>query len=207
VACFSLLQACGIRSAPVRLVDSREEATLAARELGYPVVLKGSGPALVHKTEAHAVITDLADETAMLPAFDSLKGRADVHDILIQPMVESGVEMLVGASFDPTFGHVIVCGSGGTQVELLRDMACRLAPLTDVTTGQMLDEVRGAALLRGFRGRPRADEAGLREIVLRISELVTVCPGILEIDLNPVIVTPHHSVVVDARIRVLAGSS
>jgi acyl-CoA synthetase (NDP forming) len=125
-----------------------------------------------------------------------------VVEIVVQSMVEPGVEMLVGASLDATFGHVVVCGSGGTNVELLRDTTCRLAPLTDVTASQMLDQVRGIALLRGFRGRPAGDEAGLREIVLRVSELVTSCPDIVEIDLNPVIVTPHHATVVDARIRV-----
>lgn len=202
VVCSSTLEACGIHAAPIRRVRSRDEAAAAARTLGYPVVLKGSGPAIVHKTEAGAIFTGLEDEASMLAAFDSLATRPDVVEVLMQPMVEAGVEMFVGASLDPTFGHVIMCGSGGTQVELLRDTTCRLAPLTDVTASQMLDEVRGTALLRGFRGRPKGDEAGLREIVLRVSELVTACPEILEIDLNPVIVTPRQACVVDARVRV-----
>jgi acyl-CoA synthetase (NDP forming) len=117
-------------------------------------------------------------------------------------MVPPGVEMIVGASFDPTFGHVLMCGSGGTQVELLRDTSCRLPPLTDETARDMLDEVRGIALVRGFRGAPPADEAGLREILLRISALVTACPDILELDLNPVIVSTTGACAVDARVRV-----
>jgi acyl-CoA synthetase (NDP forming) len=198
----ALLEASGIRTAAARLVRSRDQALAAARELGYPLALKGWGPGLLHKTEAQAVFIDLGDETSLLAVYDRLAARTDVVEIVVQSMVEPGVEMLVGASLDATFGHVVVCGSGGTNVELLRDTTCRLAPLTDVTASQMLDQVRGIALLRGFRGRPAGDEAGLREIVLRVSELVTSCPDIVEIDLNPVIVTPHHATVVDARIRV-----
>ncbi len=174
----------------------------AARQLGFPVVLKGSGPEIVHKTEARAIFTDLTDEPALLRAFHALDKRPDITQILVQPMVKGGVEMLIGATLDQTFGHVVVCGSGGTLVELLHDTSCRLAPLTERAARDMLDEVRGIALLRGFRGAPPLDEAALRELLLRVSALLTVCPDILELDLNPVIVTPTGASVVDARVRV-----
>jgi len=201
-SCSSLLEACGIAAPFTRRVQTKDQALRAATECGYPVVLKGWGPTVVHKTEAHAIFVGLEDDVTLGAAFTDLASRADIEEITLQAMVEPGVEMLVGATLDSTFGHVIVCGSGGTQVELLHDTSCRLAPLTDVAAAQMLDGIRGIALLRGFRGRPKGDEAGLTDIVLRVSELVTGCPDILEIDFNPVIVTSDRAQVVDARVRV-----
>jgi acyl-CoA synthetase (NDP forming) len=202
----ALLEACGIPTAAMRVAVSPQGAVAAARQVGFPVVLKGSGPGILHKTEAHAVYTGLADEAAVRHAFDALSRRPDVLQVFVQPMVEHGVEMLVGATFDPTFGHAILCGSGGTLVELLHDASCRLAPLTDRSARQMLDEVRGVALLRGYRGARPADEAALVDILLRVSLLLDACPEILELDLNPVVVTPEGATVVDARVRVAQRS-
>ena len=137
----------------------------------------------------------------MRDAYHVLSRNPAVLQVLVQPMVR-GVEMYVGASFDDKFGHAIVCGSGGTLVELLRDASCRLAPLTDAAVREMLDEVRGIALLRGYRGAPNADEASLRDIVLRVSALVELCPEIVELDLNPVMVSATGATAVDARIRI-----
>jgi acetate---CoA ligase (ADP-forming) len=198
----ALLDTCGIRSVPTRIVTSRADAVNTATDLGFPVVLKGSGPQVIHKTDAHAVFTHLADVPAVLRAYDELAGRADIAHVLIQPMVCGGVEMMVGATLDPLFGHVVLCGSGGTQVELLRDTTCRLAPITDVVASEMLDTIRGIALLRGFRGAAPGNESALHRIVLLVSALLDACPDISEIDLNPVIVTTTDAYVVDARIRV-----
>ncbi len=138
----------------------------------------------------------------MLAAYRQLAGRDDVEQVVVQPMVADGVEFFAGVTFDPGFGHLVVCGAGGTTVELLRDTAHRLAPLSRATVGAMLDDVRSIQRLRGFRGAPALDEAGLRDVVLRLSALVGVAPEIQEVDLNPVIVTRHGTWVVDARIRV-----
>ena len=200
-AAAALLDACGIVVAPHRVVVDAGHAVAAAGQLGYPVVLKGLGPALLHKTEAHAVHPNLPDETAVVEAFDALAGRPGVTAILVQSMVRDGVEMLIGAVRQGEFGHAVVCGSGGTLVELLRDTALRLAPVTPRGVGAMLNELRGVRLLRGFRGAPALDEAALAETVLRVSELVELCPEIAELDLNPVIVTRTGAIVVDARIR------
>jgi len=109
--------------------------------------------------------------------------------------------MLVGAVRQGAFGHAVMCGSGGTLVELMRDTALRLAPVTPRGVAAMLNELKGVRLLRGYRGAPARDEAALAEIVLRVSELVERCPDIVELDLNPVIVTRSGAAVVDARIR------
>ena len=113
-----------------------------------------------------------------------------------------GVEVLAGVTRDQTFGPLIVYGSGGTLVELLSDVAFRLHPLTDLDVAEMLDEVRGTALLRGYRGSIRRDEEALRNLLFALSALVEVCPEIREIDLNPVKVLERGIRVVDARIRV-----
>ena len=205
LAAIALMEACGIHAAPTRVVVDAAGALAAARRLGFPVVLKGAGPALLHKTEARAVITGLADESALLTAYHSLARRPDVTQVLVQPMVH-GVEMFVGATLDPSFGHLVMCGSGGTMVELLGDTSCRLAPLSERAAREMLDETRGAALLRGFRGAPPADEAAFRDVLLRTSALVQACPEITELDFNPVIVTRSGATVVDVRVRVTPGT-
>src|SRR5690606_13596094 len=140
-------------------------------------------------TEKRAVYAGLQDDAAVVEAFEALSRRPDVANVLLQPMVRGGVEMVAGAVLDPKFGHTVLCGSGGTLVELLHDTACRLTPLTDVSARQMLDETRGATLLRGFRGAPRLDEQRFVDILLRLSALVDACPSIVEADFNPVIVT------------------
>jgi acetyl coenzyme A synthetase (ADP forming)-like protein len=201
LGCDALLQACGIQTARTQVATTELEATSIARSIGYPVVLKGSGPNLLHKTEQHAVFTRLADDAAVRHAFRLLSQSSDVVQILVQPMV-AGVEMFVGANCDPKFGHAVVCGSGGTLVELVRDTSCRLAPLTEVSAREMLNELRGIALLRGYRGSPPADEDALLDVLLRISALLDICPEILELDLNPVMVSTTGATVVDARIRV-----
>ena len=110
--------------------------------------------------------------------------------------------MLVGALHDPTFGPLVVCGSGGVLVDLLADSSFRIHPLSTEDAAEMIDEVRGARLLRGYRGAPPADEAALRDVVLRVSALLSVCPEIQELDLNPVRVLASGACAVDARVRV-----
>lgn len=206
-ATAALLGACGIPAAPLRAARGPLQAVNAARALGFPVALKGAGPALLHKTEAHAVMTNLEDGPSVLRAFDELERRPGVTEILVQPMVQGGVEMFAGAILDPTFGHLIVCGRGGTEIELLDDASRRLAPLTERSAQEMLDGLRGIPLLRGFRGAPPLAETALRDIVLRVSALVEACPDIVDIDLNPIIVTATGATVVDARVRVTSSTA
>ena len=201
-AVAGILEACGIPAAPTRVVVDAAGAVAAARRVGLPAVLKGSGPELIHKTESQAVFTDLRTEEDVLRAYHALARRPDVASILVQPMIARGVEMFVGATLDSTFGPVVLCGSGGTMLELLKDTSCRLAPVTDRGALEMVEEVRGRVLLRGFRGAPPVDEAGFRDVLLRTSALVDACPEIVELDFNPVIVTATAAVTVDARIRI-----
>jgi acetate---CoA ligase (ADP-forming) len=201
--CDRLLTAFGIPTAPLRLAADPASAVAAAREIGLPVVLKAVGHAILHKTEVGGVRVDLENEVAVRAAAEEMAGRIEgLTGFLVQPMVPGGVEVIVGVVRDPTFGPLVVYGSGGTLVELLSDAAFRLHPLTDADASAMLDEVRGTALLRGYRSAPRADEAALRDLLLRVSALVEACPEVREMDLNPVKVLVRGARVLDARIRV-----
>jgi acyl-CoA synthetase (NDP forming) len=146
----------------------------------------------------------LSGEAAVLAACRDLKKRigAGLTDFVVQAMVPGGVEVIVGLTQDPTFGPVVLYGSGGTLVELVADVAFRLTPLTDRDVAAMLDEVKGTALLRGYRGGPKGDEGALKELLLRVSALVEACPEVREMDLNPVKVLGSGVRVVDARVRI-----
>jgi acetate---CoA ligase (ADP-forming) len=199
-----VLEAFGIASAiPVPAADE-DEAVSAARGLEWPVAIKAVGPAIVHKTEIGGVVLGLVDEDAVRRAFRDMARRLGtaMSGVIVQRMVPAGIEVLVGATQDPAFGPVIACGTGGTLVELFSDVVFRLQPLTDVDAAEMVNEMKGAPLLRGYRGAPQADEAALREVLLRVSALIESCPQVQEIDINPLKVLPRGVCAVDARIRV-----
>jgi acetyl coenzyme A synthetase (ADP forming)-like protein len=204
----ALLAAAGIETAASSVVKNADEAVRAAAGLGYPVALKALGPALLHKTERRAVALNLRDEAALRDAVADFRARfgADLAALLVQRMVPAGVEMIVGAMQDPLFGPLIACGSGGVLVDVLADTAFRLHPLSTSDARDMVDGLRGVRLLRGYRNAPPADEAALHGVLLRVSELVAVCPEIQELDLNPVIVLPSGACAVDVRIRVDAAA-
>jgi acetate---CoA ligase (ADP-forming) len=117
-------------------------------------------------------------------------------------MVGDGTEMLVGSVSDPVFGQVLAVGAGGVTVELTRDVATRVVPLTDADAAEMVRELATFPLLDGFRGAPTKDVVALEDVILRVAALVDRHPEVLEMDCNPVMVRPHGAVVVDARVRV-----
>jgi acetyl coenzyme A synthetase (ADP forming)-like protein len=199
-----LMAAVGVTTATARMTRSADEAVAVASVLGFPVALKAVGPLILHKTERQAVRLNLDSEKAVRQAAVDFEERfrGELTGLLVQHMVTGGVEMLVGALHDPTFGPIVVCGSGGVLVDLLADSAFRIHPVTTEDAVEMIDEIRGARLLRGYRGAPPADEAALREVVLRVSALLSICPEIQELDLNPVKVFASGACAVDVRVRV-----
>src|SRR5215471_4249062 len=202
--CEELLSAFGIATAPIRMTRDEDGAVATAGELGFPVALKAVGPTVLHKTEVGGVKLNLADEAAVREACREMrKDLGDrLTDLLVQKMVPGGVEIIAGVTYDPTFGPLVLYGAGGILVALLEDVAFRLHPLTARDAAALLEDVKSTALLRGFRGAPRADEAALIDLLLRISALVEAFPQVREIDLNPVKVLTRGIRVVDARIRV-----
>jgi acyl-CoA synthetase (NDP forming) len=202
-----LLACYGVPIAEWRLAGSPGEAGAAAGELGGPVALKAVAPRLVHKTEAGAVRLGLSGAKAVQTAAAEMAGGLAaegyaVDGFLVQRMVGEGVELLVGVVHDASFGPVIACGAGGTAVELLKDVAVRITPLTDLDAAEMVRSLATYPLLEGYRGAPKADVAALEELLLRVSALVEAHPTIAELDCNPVKVLPDGVVVVDARVRV-----
>ncbi|HEV7240718.1 MAG TPA: GNAT family N-acetyltransferase [Thermoanaerobaculia bacterium] len=201
-----LLAAININVPPAEQVASADDAIEAAIRIGCPVVLKALGPTLLHKTEAGGVVLNLTSEDAVRQAYLDLHRRLGeaMTGALVQQMIEGGVEAMIGATEQPTFGHVLAYGAGGTLVELLGDVAFRLQPLTDTDADAMVEEVRFTKLLRGFRGSDPADIAAVKDALLRLSTLLTLCPEIREIDINPLKVHEHGVVALDARVRVEA---
>jgi acyl-CoA synthetase (NDP forming) len=204
----TVLCAVGIEMAATESV-AVDEAVEAAERLGYPLVAKAVAPNLIHKSDVAGVILDLHSATEVEQAVQQLHDRmraagTELTGVLLQRQVEGGVEALVGVTTDPTFGPLVVAGLGGVLVELLKDVAFRLTPVTDIDAAEMLRALRASKLLDGYRGSAPADRAALEAVILRISALSEAVPEMLELDLNPVKVRPpgQGAVVVDARVRI-----
>lgn len=205
-----LLHAADLRLAPGVIAHSADEAAALARVFGYPIVAKLASPKAVHKTEVAGVRLHLANEHAVRTAYAELCATAQdalggsLEGILIQPMVSNGTETLVGLTQDSMFGPLVAFGLGGTQVELFRDVAFRIAPLTDRDVDEMIRSVRGFALLQGYRNKPPADLAALRDVLLKVSCLGAEVPELVELEFNPVMALPagHGCQIVDVRARV-----
>jgi acetyltransferase len=204
-----LLSAARIPTAPVKLARTAEESASLARELGFPLVLKIASPDILHKSDVGGVFLNLSSEAEVRAAFETAiqKGRAAHPDARIegchlQRMIPTGQEIILGSTRDPQFGPLIMFGSGGIDVEGLKDVTFHLTPLTVHEAEQMLDRTWAGRKLAGWRSIPPADRAAVREALLHLSELVHAHPEIAEIDINPLRVLDQGAVAVDARIRV-----
>jgi acyl-CoA synthetase (NDP forming) len=183
------------------------QAADAAATLGGPVALKALGPGLLHKTEMGAVRLALRGRAAVLRAARAMQRNLrdaglPPEGFLVQPMAESGVELLVGMTHDPLFGPVVACAAGGTAAELLADACVRLAPLSERDVHEMPRALATFPLLAGHRGAPPADVDALEDVLRRISALAEDHPSLAELDCNPVVMTPKGAAVVDMRVRV-----
>jgi acyl-CoA synthetase (NDP forming) len=194
-----VLAAYGLVTTPERRANDLAEALRAADEIGYPVVLKTDAGDL-HKTERDGVCLDLADREALSAAYGGLASRLGPQ-VLVQQMVPPGVELLLGIVNDPQFGPFLTLGSGGIFVEVLKDVRMLMLPTTRAAIETALGGLRAASLLAGVRGRPPADLDAAVRAALSLSELaLELGEGILEIDVNPLIVGPGGAVVADALI-------
>jgi acyl-CoA synthetase (NDP forming) len=191
-----LLREFGIPLAETRPAKDAKQAVEAAQALGYPVVLKVDSPDIVHKTDVGGVRLGCADAAAvrkgvaaMLAEVRRRAPAARLDGVLVQPMLTGGTEMIVGIKHDPGFGPAIVCGFGGIFVELLRDVAVRVPPLDHAEALSMVAGLRGAALLRGVRGRPPADVNALADVLVRVARLAeTYASSLRALDINPLVV-------------------
>ncbi|NLF78785.1 MAG: CoA-binding protein [Chloroflexi bacterium] len=192
----AVAKAYGLRLPQSELAATADEAVQIADQIGYPVVLKIASPDILHKTDVGGVRVGLASATDVRDAFDLILYRATryvpdarIWGCLVQEMVATdGVEVLVGMSRDAQFGPLVTFGLGGILVEALKDVTFRIAPFGREDAEAMLDEIRAHSLLRGVRGRPPVDREALVETLLRVSQLVTDFPEIVEMDINPLMV-------------------
>lgn len=206
-----VLQAYGIPVAPWRAARTADEASQAAADLGWPVVMKVLSPRIVHKSDVGGVAVGVEDEAGVRAAFHRLTtevparagiGGEMVDGVLVQKMVPRGKETIIGMTLDPQFGPVLMFGLGGIYVEAVRDVVFRVQPVTDVDAAEMVRAIRGVGLLQGVRGEPASDLAAVEEAIQRISQLVGDHDAIREMDVNPWMAFPTGGVAVDGRIRV-----
>ena len=204
-----LLRCYGIPLAELTPARSEDEAVRAFEAAGGAVVLKADVPGLLHKSDAGAVELDLRSEADVRDAYRTLAGRFGERQaqVLVQPMIAGGIEVIVGVADDHVFGPLVVFGAGGVAADVPGDYAARLTPLTDTDADRLIGSIRSAPLLRGHRGSARpggqpADLEALRDLLLRVSRLADDLPEVTELALNPVIARPDGAFVVDARIKV-----
>jgi len=197
------LEAYGVRFCREETVGTAEQAVRAADRIGYPVVVKAGLAGLVHKTEVGGVRMDVRNAAAVRRACAELRVRAGAQYFVIQARVGPGVELLLGARRDETFGAVVAAGLGGIFTEVMREVAFRLAPLGRDEARAMLHEGAQGRLLAGPRGLPACDDGPLIDALLGVGDLMLAEPRILEIDLNPVIAAGREAVAVD--VLLIAG--
>jgi acetyl coenzyme A synthetase (ADP forming)-like protein len=205
-----VLEAYGLCLPRSELAGTEDEAALAAERLGYPVAMKLASSTITHKTEVGGVLLALGspDEVRrgwrrMRRRLEELGRTAEMSGVVMQEMVPTATELLVGAIEAGPFGHLVGFGLGGTSVELFGDVAFAVAPLTDRDAEGLLERIRGRKALDGYRGHPPVDRRLLVDALLRVSQLVSDHPSIRELDLNPFVTLPDGGCrVVDARIRI-----
>lgn len=204
-----VIEAYGMRLPKSQLARSPDEAAALAAAIGFPVVMKISSPDILHKSDIGGVKVGVADTAAARDIYELIEYRArkynpeaQVWGVLVQEQVRKGREVLVGVKRDPQFGPLVVFGLGGIYVEVLKDVAFRLAPISRAEAREQIRAIRTFPLLKGVRGEPPADLDAAEEIILRVSQLVTDFPEIVEMDINPLVIhnQGEGAIVLDARI-------
>ncbi|MEE8400063.1 MAG: acetate--CoA ligase family protein [Desulfobacterales bacterium] len=183
-----------------KVVGTEKDALAAAAEIGYPVVLKGSGEELTHKTELNLIALDVRDEKDLSKAYKDLTSntKAKVEEVLVQQMVKGDRELVVGLTRDPQFGPCVMFGLGGIFTEILKDTAFRVAPLTRWDATDMMNDIRGKKILEAFRGKPAVDKEALADILIAVGNIGMENDGIDEIDINPLKLIDGKPIAVDA---------
>ena len=203
-----MLEKYSITIPKLKVTKNEEDSVNAAKEIGYPVVMKIISEDIVHKTEAGGVIMSLSNEEEVRIAFvNMMKGiknynpNARIEGVCIEKMINEGVEVIVGIKQDNTFGATIIFGLGGIFVELLNDVSTRVLPIKEVDIRDMINEVKGSRILEGFRSRNKSDIKELINIIKKVSEIALNEQKIIEMDLNPIIVHEEGkgATIVDAR--------
>jgi acetyltransferase len=203
-----VLSAYGIPITETRIATTEDDAAAAADAIGYPVVVKLHSETITHKTDVGGVQLNLKDAEAVRAAFRSIqssllekKGPGHFNGVTVQPMINfNGYELIIGSSIDPQFGPVLLFGMGGQLVELFKDRALALPPLTTTLARRMIEQTKIYRAFKGVRGRAPIDQAAVEQLLVRFGQLVAEQPWIKEIDINPLLASPERLIALDARI-------
>ena len=199
---MALLARHGLKTPAATLLRPGDDAREVS--LSYPLVVKVCSPAILHKSDVGGVLLDVRGREDLVAAVEKMREQFPGRDLLVETMEDKGVEVIVGAVLDESFGPTIMLGLGGTLAELYQDVTFRLVPITRAEAESMLADLRGRALLEGFRGI-EVDRASLVEVLLAVSRLAeSLGPALVQLDLNPVFARPRDAVVVDAKLVVRA---
>jgi acetyltransferase len=204
-----LLDCYGIQQAKMMVAGTPDEAKAAAEKLKFPVAVKLESPTITHKTDVGGVILNVKSPGEVEEAYITIRKKLEklgreneMTGVTVQQMMSGGIETIVGVTQDPSFGPLMMFGSGGVYAELIKDVTMKLHPITDLDTIEMINSLKMSKLFQGYRGSPPSDVNALQGLLLRVSAMVEDIPEIAELDLNPVNVMPKGKGyrVIDARI-------
>jgi acyl-CoA synthetase (NDP forming) len=181
-------------------IEKKEQLSLAIEKIGYPLVMKISSKKHLHRTEVGGVFKDIKSKKEAEEAFDSLGEISEIDGVVIEEQIK-GVEFIVGVKDDPSFGKVLMLGSGGVMVEVFNDVSFRVLPIEREDATEMINEIKGRKLLEGFRGNKAVDKKILNDFLISVS-LLAEKENFKEIDFNPVIVNSKGSFICDVKIIV-----
>ena len=199
-----ILEGIGVATTGYLVARSEDEALAICEKIGFPVVMKIVSPDVVHKTDAGGVKLNIASTEEARRAYRDILETfkyQHIEGVAVQRMARSGIEAIIGVTRDPSFGPLIMFGLGGVFVEVLRDVSFRILPITEKDAAEMINDIRGSDILKGYRGQA-VDLESLKKLLLKISRLVVENPEIQELDLNPLFLYRDGYVTVDARMFV-----
>lgn len=181
------------------ICKSEQDCIKIIKKTGYPVVMKVVGP--VHKSDVGGIVLDITSEEKLIESFNTIMKIEEATAVLIQPM-KKGIELFVGAKKEDAFGHLILCGLGGIYIEVLKDIQTCLAPVSNIEASAMVQQLKSYKIIEGYRNQEGVNEAAFTEIIEKVSNLITVAPEIIELDLNPLLGNSKEIFAVDARVRI-----
>jgi acetyltransferase len=205
-----LLSCYGIKYAGIITAKTIAEAQKAAEKTGYPVAVKLESPTITHKTDVGGVVLNVTSKEGVSEAYNTIRKNLEklgkekeMAGVAIQQMSSGGVETIVGVTQDPSFGPLMMFGSGGIYAELIKDVTMKIHPITDLDAVEMINSLKMSKLFDGYRGSPPRDTKAIEDLLLRVSAMIEDIPEIAEMDLNPVNVMPKGEGyrVIDARIK------
>jgi len=194
-----LFDAAGIPRVKEVVVHNLDEALQAAADIGWPLVMKVIGP--VHKSDVRGVVLHVHDRETVVHEFNRLINIPETTAVLMAEMA-SGIELFIGAKYEDRFGHVVLCGMGGTMVEVMKDVTSGLAPLSICEASSMIKNLKSYKIIKGYRGQEGTSQRKFAEIIVRLSSMLRFAVEIKEMDINPLLGRGDKILAVDARIRI-----